>query len=45
MSKIFREVIEHRLGVDPAISLVKQNERRYTSDDRCDQGLKYRYGV
>jgi hypothetical protein len=32
MFKILREVIEHKLEVDPAISLVKQNERRYTPD-------------
>jgi hypothetical protein len=31
MLGIPREVIEHKLGIDPSYKLVKQKERRYTS--------------
>jgi hypothetical protein len=34
MSGIPREVIEHRLGIDPAFKLIKQKERRYTPKRR-----------
>jgi hypothetical protein len=30
MSRIPREVIEHKLGIDPAFKPIKQKERRYT---------------
>jgi hypothetical protein len=30
MSGILREVIEHKLGINPSYKLVKQKERRYT---------------
>jgi hypothetical protein len=29
------EVIEHKLGIDPAFKSIKQKERRYTPD-RCE---------
>jgi hypothetical protein len=29
-AKIAREVIKHKLGIDPAFKPIKQNERRYT---------------
>jgi hypothetical protein len=32
MSGIPREVIEHKLGIDPAFKPIKQKERRYTSE-------------
>jgi hypothetical protein len=32
MSEIPREVIEHKLGIDPAFKLIKKKERRYTPD-------------
>jgi hypothetical protein len=32
MSGIPREVIEHKLGIDPAFKLIKQKERRYTPE-------------
>jgi hypothetical protein len=35
MPGIPREVIEHRLGLDPAFKLIKQKERRYTPE-RCE---------
>jgi hypothetical protein len=34
MSGIPREVIEHRLGIDPAFKPIKQKERRYTPEMR-----------
>jgi hypothetical protein len=34
MSRIPREVIEHKLGIDPAFKLIKQKERRYTPESR-----------
>jgi hypothetical protein len=34
MSGIPREVIEHKLGIDPAFKPIKQKERRYTPDRR-----------
>jgi hypothetical protein len=34
MPGIPREVIEHKLGIDPAFKLIKQKERRYTPDRR-----------
>jgi hypothetical protein len=34
MSGIPREVIEHKLGIDPAFKPIKQNERRYTPERR-----------
>jgi hypothetical protein len=34
MPGIPREVIEHKLGIDPAFKLIKQKERRYTLDRR-----------
>jgi hypothetical protein len=34
MSMIFREVIEHKLGIDLAFKPIKQKERRYTSERR-----------
>jgi hypothetical protein len=34
MPGIIREVIEHKLGIDPAFKLIKQKERRYTPDRR-----------
>jgi hypothetical protein len=30
MPEIPREVIEHKLSIDPAFKLIKQKERRYT---------------
>jgi hypothetical protein len=35
MSGIPREVIEHKLGIDPSYKPVKQKERRYTLE-RCE---------
>jgi hypothetical protein len=35
MSDIPREVIEHKLGIDPSYKPVKQKERRYTPE-RCE---------
>jgi hypothetical protein len=32
MPRILREVIEHKLGIDPSYKPIKQNERRYTSE-------------
>jgi hypothetical protein len=32
MSRIPREVIEHKLGIDPAFKTIKQKERRYTPE-------------
>jgi hypothetical protein len=29
-----REVIEHKLGIDPVFKPIKQNERRYTPERR-----------
>jgi hypothetical protein len=34
MPRIPREVIEHKLGIDPAFKPIKQKERRYTSERR-----------
>jgi hypothetical protein len=34
MLGIPREVIEHRLGIDPAFKPIKQKERRYTPERR-----------
>jgi hypothetical protein len=34
MSGIPREVIEHKLGIDPSYKLIKQKERRYTPKRR-----------
>jgi hypothetical protein len=34
MPEIPREVIEHKLGIDPAFKPIKQKERRYTPDRR-----------
>jgi hypothetical protein len=34
MPEIPREVIEHRLGIDPAFKPIKQKERRYTPERR-----------
>jgi hypothetical protein len=34
MPEIPREVIEHKLGIDPAFKSIKQKERRYTSERR-----------
>jgi hypothetical protein len=34
MFGIPREVIEHKLGIDPAFKLIKQKERRYTTEMR-----------
>jgi hypothetical protein len=34
MSGIPREVIEHKLGIDPAFKPIKQKERRYTLERR-----------
>jgi hypothetical protein len=34
MPGIHREVIEHKLGIDPAFKSIKQKERRYTPDRR-----------
>ena len=34
MPGIPREVIEHKLGIDPSVRPVKQRERRYTPDRR-----------
>jgi hypothetical protein len=34
MPKILREVIEHKLGIDPAFKPIKQKERRYTPERR-----------
>jgi hypothetical protein len=34
MHGIPREVIEHRLGIDPAFKPIKQKERRYTPERR-----------
>jgi hypothetical protein len=32
MSEIPREMIEHKLGINPAFKLIKQKERRYTPE-------------
>jgi hypothetical protein len=32
MPRIPREVIEHKLVIDPAFKLIKQKKRRYTSE-------------
>jgi hypothetical protein len=34
MPEIPREVIEHKLGIDPAFKPIKQKERRYTPERR-----------
>jgi hypothetical protein len=34
MPEIPREVIEHKLGIDPAFKMIKQKERRYTPERR-----------
>jgi hypothetical protein len=34
MPRIFRDVIEHKLGIDPSYKLIKQKERRYTPERR-----------
>jgi hypothetical protein len=34
MLGISREVIEHKLSIDPAFKLIKQKERRYTTEKR-----------
>jgi hypothetical protein len=34
MLRIPREVIEHKLGIDPAFKPIKQKKRRYTPE-RC----------
>jgi hypothetical protein len=34
MPGIPREVIEYKLGIDPAFKPIKQKERRYTSERR-----------
>jgi hypothetical protein len=34
MSGIPREVIEHKLGIDPVFKTIKQKERRYTPERR-----------
>jgi hypothetical protein len=34
MPGIPREVIEHKLDIDPAFKSIKQKERRYTSESR-----------
>jgi hypothetical protein len=34
MPGIPREVIEHKLGIDPVFKPIKQKERRYTPDRR-----------
>jgi hypothetical protein len=34
MPRIPREVIEHKLGIDPSYKPVKQKERRYTLERR-----------
>jgi hypothetical protein len=34
MSGISREVIEHKLGIDPTFKTIKQKERRYTPERR-----------
>jgi hypothetical protein len=34
MPEIPREVIEHKLGIDPALKPIKQKERIYTPDRR-----------
>jgi hypothetical protein len=35
MPGIWREVIEHKLGIDPAFKPIKQKERRYTPE-KCN---------
>jgi hypothetical protein len=35
MPGIPREVIEHKLGIDPAFKLIKQKEKRYTQE-KCE---------
>jgi hypothetical protein len=35
MPEIPREVIEHKLGIDPSYKPIKQKERRYTTE-RCE---------
>jgi hypothetical protein len=34
MPEIYREVIEHKLDIDPSYKPVKQKERRYTLERR-----------
>jgi hypothetical protein len=34
MSRIPREVIEHKLDIDPSFKLIKQKKRRYTPERR-----------
>jgi hypothetical protein len=36
MPRIPRDVIEHKLGIDPLFKLIKQKERRYTPDRHED---------
>jgi hypothetical protein len=40
MPVIPREVIEHKLGIDPAFKPIKQKERRYTPERRETIRLK-----
>jgi hypothetical protein len=35
MPEIPREMIEHKLGIDPSFKPIKQKERRYTPE-RCE---------
>jgi hypothetical protein len=35
MPRIPREVIEHKLGIDSSFKMIKQKERRYTTE-RCE---------
>jgi hypothetical protein len=34
MPRISREVIEHKLGIDPSYKSAKQKERKYTPERR-----------
>jgi hypothetical protein len=34
MLGILREVIEHKLGIDPSYKPIKKKERRYTPESR-----------
>jgi hypothetical protein len=36
MARIPREVIEHKLKIDPSFKPIKQKERRYTVKRHCD---------
>jgi hypothetical protein len=40
MLGIHREVIEHKLAIDPSYKLIKQNGRRYTLESVRDYSVR-----